>query len=187
MIQDEVKRLFWQELHDFQTERAEKIIERLTGVFGSGVTQALKELDIDWREPLRLYLKSTAAIIKKLKERYGDQVTEIVKEYVAEDAQRRGQALLGGGNGTLEDLLKVFGRGGELVRKTESEAVIRRPGCLVSEVARELGVEDVMYCLHCYSDPYYVKGINPKMTCRHNKTAMGGDACCEYVLTADLH
>jgi hypothetical protein len=186
MIRNEVKRLFWQELHDFQTERAEKIIERLTEVFGSGVTQALKELNIDWREPLRLYIKSTAAIIKKLKERYGEQVTEIVKDYVAEDAQRRGQALSSGVD-SLEALLKVFGQGGELVSKSQTEAVIRRPACLVSEVARELGVEDVMFCLHCHGDQYYVQGINPNITCTHQKTAMQGDEYCEYVVTADLH
>jgi hypothetical protein len=81
--------------------------------------------------------------------------------------------------------LKIFGLRGNLVSKSQSEAVIRREGCLVSQVARELGVENIMYCLHCYGDPYYVKGINHNISCKHNKTFMQGDDCCEYLITIE--
>lgn len=95
----------------------------------------------------------------------------------------RGQSFPINSDDVFDDFLKFFGNGGDLVSKSQSEAVIRRSGCLVSQVARELGVEDIMYYLHCYGDPYYVKGINLNISCKHNKTFMQGDDCCEYLIT----
>jgi len=152
IIENEVKKLFWDELHNFQVERATKIIEQLTAAFGDDVVKVIKEINVDWREPLKLYMKNTVTIIEKLKEVYGDEMIEILKENCAKDALKRGQHISPNSGNTLDAFLKVFGKGGSLVSKNQSEAVIRRSGCLVSQVARELGVEDIMYCLHCYGD-----------------------------------
>lgn len=182
-----VKKLFWDELHNFQVERATKIIEHLTTAFGDDVIKVIQEINVDWREPLKLYIKNTVTIIEKLKELYGDKMIEILKENCANDSLKRGQNISSNCGNTLEDFLKIFGTGGNLVSKSQSEAVIRRSGCLVSEVARELGVENIMYYLHCYGDPYYVKGINSNISCKHNKTFMQGDDCCEYLITVEGH
>jgi hypothetical protein len=184
-IENEVKRLFWDELYNFQVERATKVVEHLTTALGDDAAKAIKEINVDWREPLKLYMKNTVKIIEKFKELYGDKVIEILKEYCAKDALKRGQDISANSGDTLDDFLKVFGKGGNIVSKSQSEAVIRRSGCLVSEVAKELGVENIMYYLHCYGDPYYVKGINPNISCKHNKTCMQGDDCCEYSITVD--
>lgn len=184
IIENEVKRLFWNELYNFQVERATKIMEHLTETLSDEVINIIQEMKVDWREPLRLYMKNTYMIINKLKELYGSKVIELLKECTSNDAFNRGQTMAPDGD-TLEDLLKIFGHGGTLTSKTQSEAVITRSGCLVSEVARELGAEDIMYYLHCYGDPYFVKGINPHISCKHNKTYMQGDDCCEYFITMD--
>jgi len=44
-----------------------------------------------------------------------------------------------------------------------------------------------LYNLYCYADPYYVKGINPNISCKHNKTFMQGDDCCEYLITLKVN
>lgn len=185
IIENEVKNLFWDELHNFQVERATKIIELFTTAFGDDAVKVIKEINVDWREPLKLYMKNTVTIIEKFQELYGDKVIELLKECTANDALKRGQNISANSGDTLDDILKVFGKGGELVSKSQSEAVIRREGCLVSQVARELGVENIMHCLHCYGDSYYVQGINPNISCKHNKTFMQGDDCCEYIITVE--
>jgi hypothetical protein len=184
MIEKEVKRLFWNDLHHFQVERATKIIEHLTDTLGDDVVKVIQDMNVDWREPLKLYMKNTSTIVEKLKELYGSKVLEALKDITSTDAFNRGQTIAPDGD-TLDDILRIFGNGGTVINKSQSEAVIRRSGCLVSEVAREIGVEDIMYYLHCYGDPYYVKGLNPHITCKHNKIYMQGDDCCEYLITID--
>lgn len=183
IIKNEVKRLFWNELYDFQVERMTKIIEQLTTALGDDVAKVIHDINVDWREPLKLYMKNTCMIIEKLKELYGDNVIEILKEFTSNESFKRGQDISENSGDTLDDFLKIFGKEGNLVCKNQSEAVIRRSGCLVSEVAREIGAENIMYYLHCYGDPYYVRGINPNISCKHNKTYMQGDDCCEYSIT----
>lgn len=185
IVENEVKKLFWDELHNFQLERATKIIELFITAFGDDAVKVIKEIDVDWREPLKLYMKNTVTIIEKFKELYGDKVIELLKESTSNDSLKRGQNISGNSGDTLDDFLKIFGEGGNLVSRSESEAFIRRSGCLVSQVARELAVENIMYCLHCYGDPYYAKGINPNISCKHNKTFMQGDDCCEYLITIE--
>ncbi|MBZ9686772.1 L-2-amino-thiazoline-4-carboxylic acid hydrolase [Clostridium estertheticum] len=154
--------------------------------FGEDVVKSIQEINVNWQEPLKMYMKNTVAIIEKLKEVYGDKVIEIIKEYTANDALKRGQDISANRGDTLDDFLEIFGKG-NLVCKSESEAILRREGCLVSKVARELGVENIMYYLHCYGDPYLVKGINPNISCNHNKTFMQGDDCCEYHITMKVN
>lgn len=185
IIEEEVKRLFWDELNNFQVERATKIIEQIITAFGDDAIKVIHEINVDWREPLKLYMKNTVKIIEKLEEQYGDEVIEVLKENCAYDALKHGQNMSANSGNTLDDFLKVFGTEGNIVSKSESEAVIRRSGCLVSQVARELGVENIMYYLHCYRDPYRVKGINPNISCKHNKTYMQGDSYCEYLITVE--
>lgn len=185
IIENEVKKLFWDELHNFQLERATKIIQLFTTAFGDDAVKVIQDINVDWREPLKLYMKNIVTIIEKFKELNGDKVIEILKECTSNDSLKRGQNISANSGDTLDDFLKVFGKGGNLVSKSQSKAVIRRSGCLVSQVARELGVENIMYCLHCYGDPYYVKGINPNISCKHNKTFMQGDDCCEYLITLE--
>lgn len=185
IIENEVKNLFWDELHNFQVERTTEIIELFITAFGDDAVKVIKEINVDWREPLKLYMKNTVTIIEKFKELYGDKVLELLKEGTANDSLKRGQNISINSGDTLDDFLKVFGKGGKLVSKSQSEVVIRREGCLVSQVARELGVENIMYCLHCYGDPYYVKGISHNISCKHNKTFMQGDDYCEYLITIE--
>jgi hypothetical protein len=183
IIEKEVKGLFWDELHNFQLERATRIIELFVTAFGDDAVKVIQEINVDWREPLKLYMKNTVTIIEKFKELYGDKVIELLKEGTSNDSLKRGQNISKNSCDTLEDFLKIFGKEGNLVSKSDSEAFIRRSGCLVSQVARELGVENIMYYLHCYGDSYYVKGLNPNISCKHNKTFMQGDDCCEYLIT----
>jgi hypothetical protein len=183
--ENKIKELFWDELHNFQLERATKIMELFITAFGDDAVKVIQEINVDWREPLKLYMKNTVTIIEKFKELYGDKVIELLKESTSKESLERGQNISTNNGDTLDDVLKIFGNGGTLVSKSQSEAVIRREGCLVSQVARELGVESIMYCLHCYGDPYYVKGINPNISCKHNKTFMQGDDCCEYLITLE--
>lgn len=185
IIEKEVKDLFWDELHNFQLERATKIVELFVTAFGDDAVKVIQEINVDWREPLKLYMKNTVTIIEKFKELYGDKVIELLKEYNSNDSLKRGQNISANIGDTLEDVLKIFGQEGNLVSRSESEALIRRSGCLVSQVARELGFENIMYYIHCYGDPYYVKGINPNISCKHNKTFMQGDDCCEYLITIE--
>lgn len=185
IIENDVKELFWDELHNFQLERATKIVELFINTFGDDAIKIIQEINVDWREPLKLYIKNTVTIIEKFKELYGDKVIELLKEFNANDSLKRGENISANSDSSLDDFLKIFGTGGTVVRKSESEAFIRSSGCLVAQVARELGVENIMYCLHCYGDPYYAKGINPNISCKHNKTLMQGDDCCEYLITID--
>ncbi|MBW9159598.1 L-2-amino-thiazoline-4-carboxylic acid hydrolase [Clostridium tagluense] len=186
IIENEVKSLFCHELYNFQVERATKIVEHLTTALGDDVVKSIQEINVDWKEPLKMYMENTVMIIEKLKELYGDKVIEILKEHTANDALKRGQDMSANTGATLDDFLKIFGKG-KLVCKSQSEAVLRCEGCLVSKVARELGVENIMYYLHCYGDPYYAKGINPNISCKHNKTFMQGDDCCEYLITMKVN
>ncbi len=185
IVENEVKKLFWDELHNFQLERATKIIELFITAFGDDAVKVIQEINVDWREPLKLYMKNTVTIIDKFKELYGDKVIELLKEFTSNESLKRGGNISASNGDTLDDFLKIFGKEGNLVSRSQSEALIRRSGCLVSQVARELGVENIMYFLHCYGDPYYAKGINPNISCNHNKTFMQGDDCCEYLITID--
>lgn len=184
-LENEIKNLFWDELHNFQLQRATEMIEYFITAFGDDAIKVVHEINMDWREPLKLYMKNTVTIIEKFKELYGDKVIEVLKEYNSKDSLKRGQNISANSGNTLDDFLKIFGQGGNIVSRSESEALIRSSGCLVAQVAKELGVENIMYCLHCYGDPYYAKGINPNISCKHNKTLMEGDDCCEYLITIE--
>jgi hypothetical protein len=63
---------------------------------------------------------------------------------------------------------------------TDSELGLHVSECLVAEVFKELGAEDVGYLVVCNPDHAYAQACSPCVKLRRSKTLMQGDEYCDH-------
>jgi hypothetical protein len=73
---------------------------------------------------------------------------------------------------TFYTYLKQLGQG-----EWHSDALHR---CPVFEMAREMGVTELMYHHTCCTDECIASAFNPQIGFRRTKTLMQGDDCCDH-------
>ncbi len=135
------------------------------------------------------HMRNTIELLDALKQRFGQDVVNIVDKVVAERTHREWTAIAENAKAnTLDDLIrtlwssKLRSRGYKFtIERSETGVSVLCTRCPVHELARELGATEWMNHLVCKGDPHIVEGFNPKLGFRHIKSLMEGQDCCQQL------
>jgi predicted ArsR family transcriptional regulator len=133
------------------------------------------------------YMVQTVDILERMKQRFGPEVYQVVEEVVAERTIEKWREIAQREKScTIDDLIRILwepliARGFEFsIEKKGSGIQFYCTKCAHHELAREINGTDWMFYLKCASDPYIVKGFNPKIVFHRTKTLMQGHDCCDH-------
>jgi len=135
------------------------------------------------------YFRDMVELLESLKQRFGDEVVDVVDDVVRERRLRewRGIARRSESN-SVENLIRTLWppqqreRGYEFtVERDAGRIQVVCTKCPVHELAKELHATDWMNHLVCKGDPYIVEGFNPRLGFEHAKSLMEGEDCCKQV------
>ena len=167
----------------------------ITGCFGAGFANVVKaqEKEDPCKEKLAKtrhnisawYEKDKMKIIKKLKEKYGEELVEIVKQNTIDNTTGNFK------NRNIEkrDLSAVkkllwdnLEEGFEftVVKDTPDFLEYKVTKCYLAEISKELKATDIGFALHCSWDYGFCKGVNPDIEFIRTKTLMEGNDCCNH-------
>jgi predicted ArsR family transcriptional regulator len=132
-------------------------------------------------------LSRTASLLEPLRERFGDEVVEVVRDAVRnrtlhafrEVAEREE-------SNQIEDLYRVLWEpmndaGMEYTTEEKDGGLrFRCTRCVFHDAAKELGLEEWALHLYCSTDPHIAAGFNPRMGFKRTKTLMEGHDCCDH-------
>jgi predicted ArsR family transcriptional regulator len=128
-----------------------------------------------------------AELIIALKERFGDEVYQIVVKNNGKRAFSEWKKIAGNvGSNSIEDLMKYLWEplkkeGFEYqVEKTESGFQMKCTRCGIYDLAKHFGITEEMYYMACESDPYITEGFNQNIGLKRTKTLMQGHGCCDH-------
>lgn len=168
-------------LHDFHTERTAVWIDAVREKLGDEVLELLQEKGTDNYGLYRWHLERSLGIIDILKEKYGEQATDIIHQKQLRDRREQGAQIAKElGNNELRDYI-AFTTGGndeKIITKSDTEVLIKSTGCLAGKIAFDINKGDMVYTLHCATDPSFVEGFNSKLGCEVVQTLMDGHDCC---------
>jgi len=168
-------------LHEFHLERNGMCIDILREKLGDEVLKIIEEKGADKYGLYRWHLEMLVNIIEILQERYGDQVLEIIDEMQFRIRYENGvRCAEESGKNSLEDIIPFFTGGNDenIIEKSEKEVLIKSTGCLPGKIAYDTGKKDIIYRLHCGTDPIFTKGFNKNLCCEVVQTLMDGHDCC---------
>ena len=168
-------------LHDFHTQRTGVLIDILREKLGDEVLKIIEEKGADTYGLYRWHMERLLYIIETLSEKYGNQVLDIICEKQLNDRYEQGKSIAEDlGSNELNDYIKFTTRGNEekIISKTDKEVLIKSTGCLAGKIACDINKTDLIYKLHCATDPTFVKGFNDKLVCEVVQTLMDGHDCC---------
>ena len=170
-------------LHNFHTERTASIINELADRFGEAVIHVVEQMEIDKKGLISWHLKRTAELVEKLQESFGPEVVDIIKLKEGEDRRKNGleMAQSTGGN-TIADIIPYFGGEQNVIDRSSDSVLIQTQFCPLADSAREMGIENLIYSLHCCSDHFFVEGFNPELGCEVQKSMLNGDNFCEHYI-----
>jgi predicted ArsR family transcriptional regulator len=133
------------------------------------------------------FMVQTVDILDRMKKRFGQDVYEVVEEMVAESTIIKWSEIARDEEKhTIAELIRLLW---EPLKTRGFEFTIRQKGngiqvictkCALYDLACEINGTDWMFYLKCGSDPYIVKGFNPKIMFRRTKTLMEGHDCCDH-------
>ncbi len=168
-------------LHDFHTERTAVWLEAVCDELGGEVLELLREKGADYYGLYRWHLERTLGMIDALSEKYGEEAVNIIRQKQLRDRYEQGVQLAKElGSNTIDDYI-AFSSGGNqdnILSRSENEAFIKSTGCLAGKIAHDINRGDMVYSLHCATDPTFVRGFNSNLGCEVVQTLMDGHDCC---------
>jgi len=168
-------------LHDFHIERNGMIIDVLCEKLGDEVLEIIEEKGADLYGLYRWHLEMLVDIIEALEEKYGTQVMDIICEKQINIRYENGKKLAEElGENSLDDVIPFFTGGNDenIIEKDEKQVLIKSTGCLPGKIAYDINKKDIIYKLHCGTDPVFTKGFNENLCCEVVQTLMDGHDCC---------
>jgi len=162
-----------------------KLLKTTTKRRGTANQELMKQLE----NLEHSHMRNTIELLDALKQRFGQEVVDIVDKVVAERTLREWTAIAENAKAnTLDDLIrslwssKVRSRGYKFtIERGETGVSVLCTRCPVHELARELGATEWMNHLVCKGDPHIVEGFNPKLGFRHIKSLMEGQDACQQL------
>ncbi len=150
---------------------------------------ANKELKKELQNQVYSHTRNTIELLDALKQRFGQEVVDIVDKIVAERTRREWASIAQkSGTNAVDDLIRTLwssktrSRGYKFkVRRTEKGMSVLCTRCPVHDLARKLDAAEWMNHLVCKGDPYIVEGFNPKLGFRHIKSLMEDQDCCQQL------
>jgi hypothetical protein len=177
----ELQQRLFGELHDFHVERNGMIIDVLREKLGDEVLKIIEEKGTDLYGLYRWHLEMLVDIIETLTKKYGIQVMDIISEKQLQIKYENGVKLAEeSGKNSLEDMIPFFNGGNDerIIEKDDKHVLIKSTGCLPGKIAHDRNKKDIIYKLHCGTDPTFTKGFNDKLGCEVVQTLMDGHDCC---------
>ena len=125
--------------------------------------------------------------IRAIQETYGPEAVEIVREHqnratIAKPSERGTQAA-DNSLGAFCTALEHGCRGShewEKIKDSESRQAYRFTRCMMADIYRSLGAEDIGIWI-CEGDGPAAAAFNPRIRFQRTKTLMEGDDCCDHV------
>lgn len=142
-------------------------------------------MNLNYQELLKWYLQHTFDVVNAIKDKFGDEVLDIVHQAEIEDVIKEGKNYgKKNGQNSLKDIIPMFGESNLIKEESNENGLLFRQinGCPISRIARKEGLEEVMCKLHCSIDPYLVKGFNENLICEVRKSHLFGDDFCEWYI-----
>ena len=177
----ELQQKLFGELHDFNVERNRMFINLLREKLGDEVLGIIEKKGADKYGLYRWHLEMLINIIETLTEKYGDRVLDIILENQLHIRYENGmQCAKGSGKNSLEAIIPLFTGGNDenIIEQSEKEVLIKSTGCLPGKIAYDINKKDIIYRLHCSTDPTFTKGFNENLCCEVVQTLMDGHDCC---------
>ena len=143
-------------------------------------------------QPRMAEMAQRASLFRRLIERWGPQVLEVVAQHTIEGTRERLE------KATLErrdlqavmDLLwnvMVPGTVFMVEEQTDSLLRLRVTRCLFADEMRRLGAAEIGDAFYCAYDHGFCQGLNPDVTFTRTKTLMAGDECCNHTYMLPCH
>jgi len=136
-------------------------------------------------EQLKAQMQHRAALFRRLVERYGPSVLELVREFTVETTRNRLEAaeLERRDLDTVMEILwdqMVEGTEFEVKERSNRALRLRVTKCLFADEMRRLGAADIGDAFYCAYDFGFCEGLNPSIRFTRTKTLMDGDDCCNH-------
>ena len=133
------------------------------------------------------HLLDTVKMLDAFKEKFGDEVIEVVDKLTAQRSKKEGEELAQKlGSNTIQDIIQELWFSGIPLgleytsEETEKGMQMKCTRCYIYETAKKLGITEWAYHLFCVGDPYFVEGFNSKMGFSRTKSLMEGHDCCNH-------
>lgn len=130
-------------------------------------------------------MQQRAALFRKLVDKFGDDVLDIVAEHTIEQTRQR----LASADLPRRDLDMVMellwdnmGENADFVveSRTPNLLKLKVTRCIIADEMRRLGAADVGLAFYCAYDEGFCQGLNPQIKFTRSKTLMQGDDCCNH-------
>lgn len=172
-------------VHDFLTERTERMLDVLVEKFGDSILQEVAKAGIDRYGLYKWHLERTVSMLDILQENYGTEILDIVIKAERENETAYGRGLKKEPEVSALERIGNHFAGGDpdrIISKNGHEIIVRTASCLAGKIAQELGRSDILYNLHCGLDEYQVQGFDEKLGCEIVQSIMKGHDCCIHRL-----
>ena len=133
------------------------------------------------------YYTEMAKMIRALKERFGDEVYEVVSKQNGEKALAEWKSIAEKiGTNSIEDLIKCLweplkNEGWDYeINETEKGIQMKCTRCGLYDLAKYCGITEEAFYMFCGNDPYITEGFNPNIGLKLTKTLMQGHDCCDH-------
>jgi predicted ArsR family transcriptional regulator len=136
-------------------------------------------------ERFKAQMNQRAVLFRRLVDRLGGEVLDIVEEYTIEQVRNKLQAAdLQERNleKVMELLWDQMGEGTEFrVEEWTPEVLrLRVTRCMIADEMRQLRAADVGGAFYCAYDHGFCQGLNPEIRFTRTKTLMQGEDCCNH-------
>jgi predicted ArsR family transcriptional regulator len=128
-----------------------------------------------------------AKLIRALRERFGDEVYQIVAKQNGEKAFAEWKSIAEKKVSiSIDELIKYLweplkNEGFEYeVEKTELGVQMKCTRCGFYDLAKHFGFTEEAFYMICESDSYITAGFNPNIVFKRTKTLMQGHDCCDH-------
>jgi len=144
---------------------------------------------MNWNEE-RSHLAEQLEIIKKLKERFGEEVIEIASKARLAVHKKWMQQLAQGKSGRPSEIFKhsAFSVTSaeenllqyEVLEDSDEKFAVKVTKCKYAEFYTERGEAELGYAVHCALDFGEAEAFSPDIILKRTKTLMQGDGCCNH-------
>ena len=130
-------------------------------------------------------MSQKADLFRRLTERFGPGVLDVLAESVSERARNS----LAAANLDRRDLKAVMellwnqmgeNSSFEIIEETPERLALRVTRCIYAEEMRKLGASEIGLAAYCAYDEGFCQGLNPRIRFTRTKTLMAGDDCCDH-------
>lgn len=131
--------------------------------------------------------RAIAWVVNLMKKRFGEEAYQVLVEEASEGARQRFSKLAEEAiDNSIEAFLKygfepLLKDGFEYtVEETNAGYQMNYTKCPVADMAKRLGITELMFYMCCEQDHVMPGAFNPDIGFKRTKTLMQGDSCCDH-------